>query len=63
MTTSPITPTSPAPHISGRQPIDRLVFRCGRCHRPSSQAGRRRRHVLGLAVWVCASCVAKEPKP
>lgn len=32
------------------------VFACGRCHKPSQQAGRGYRMILGARVQVCASC-------
>jgi len=57
-----IDPATPAPRIAGRQPIDRHVFRCARCHQNGLQVGRKRRFVLGLASWVCAPCIAREPK-
>lgn len=34
------------------------TFACGRCHKPSQQAGRGYRFILGARVQVCASCKA-----
>jgi len=33
-------------------------FRCGACDKPSSPAGRKLKHVLGLRTYVCARCAA-----
>lgn len=38
------------------------TFLCGRCDTPSLTTGRRLRRVLGLRTYVCARCIAKEPK-
>ncbi len=32
------------------------TFACGRCHKPSQQAGRGYRLILGARVQVCADC-------
>lgn len=42
--------------------ITRHIFNCGRCHKPSPQPGRKKRFILGARVFVCAHCVAAEPK-
>lgn len=48
--------------IGSRQAMAQNLFRCGRCHNPSQQAGRRRRLVCGVHTWVCAACVGREAK-
>lgn len=32
------------------------TFACGRCHKPSQQAGRGYRFILGARVQVCSGC-------
>lgn len=32
------------------------TFACGRCHKPSQQAGRGYRMVCGARLQVCAAC-------
>ena len=34
------------------------TFACGRCHKPSQQAGRGYRLILGARVQVCSTCKA-----
>jgi len=37
-------------------------FKCATCHRSKSTFGRKLRRVLGLRTYVCAECVAKDPR-